>query len=143
MLYKILCNSCLPYSHLYYIPSFVHHKKNTCILFYSILSRQLDEADSCSPRSLMTITGLQKSENDETNEEDGLNVISAIVKEAGIDENNFRKHVGKIHPIGGAKNGNQARIIKFTTHSYEEKVFLQHKRNKKNYNGKKKKNPKT
>ena len=47
-----------------------------------------------------------------------------------------------MHPIGIAKNGNQARSIKFTTHSYKEKVFLQHKQNKKNDNRKNKKNPK-
>ena len=39
------------------------------------------------------------------------------------DENDFRKHVDKIHPIGGAKNGNQARIIKFTTHSLRRMFF--------------------
>ena len=71
-----------------------------------------------------------------------LNVILAVTKEAGVDENDFRKHVNKIHPIRDAKNGNQARIIKFTTHSFKEKVFLQHKRNKKIDNGKKRKNPK-
>ena len=71
-----------------------------------------------------------------------LNVISAVAKEAGIDENDLRKHVDKIHPIGGAKNGNQARIIKFTTHSFKEEVFLQHKRNKKIDSGKKKKQSK-
>ena len=71
-----------------------------------------------------------------------LNVISAVAKEAGVDENDFRKHVNKIHPIGGSKNGNQARIIKFTTHSFKEKVFLQHKRNKK-IDNKKEKKPKT
>ena len=87
----------------------------------------LDEADSYSQRSCMVITGLQKPENDETNEEDGLSVILAVAKEVGIDENDFRKHVDKIHPIGRAKNGNQARIIKSTTHSYKEKVFMQHK----------------
>ena len=58
-----------------------------------------------------------------------------------VDKNDFRKHVDKIHPIGGAKNRNQARIIKFNTHSFKEKVFLQHKRNKKIDNGKRK-NPK-
>ena len=42
--------------------------------------------------------GLQKSENGETNDDDVLNVISAR-----IDENDFRKHLNKIHPIGGAK----------------------------------------
>ena len=108
----------------------------------TLLSRQPDEVDSYSRRSCMIVTGLQKPENDEKNEDDALNVISAVAKEAGIDENDFRKHVDKIHPIGGAKNGNQARIIKFTTHSFKEKVFLQHKRNKKIGNKKKKKNPK-
>ena len=109
----------------------------------TLLSRQLDETDSYSLRSCMIVTGLQKPENDKTNKDDALNVISAVAKEAGVDENDFRKHVDKIHPIGGTKNRNQARIIKFTTHSFKEKVFLQHKRNKKIDNGKKKKNPKT
>ena len=107
-----------------------------------LLSRHLDEADSYSRRSCMIVTSLRKPENGETNEDDALNVISAVAKEAGIDENYFRNHVGKIHPIGGAKNGNQARIIKFTTHSFKEKIFLQHKQNKKIANGKKKKHPK-
>ena len=71
-----------------------------------------------------------------------LNVIPTVAKEAGTDENDFRKQVDKIHAIGGAKNGNQARIIKFTTHSFKEKVFLQYKHNKKIDNGKNKKNPK-
>ena len=83
--------------------------------------------------------GLQTPKNDETNKEDGLNVISAVTKEAGVDKNDFRKHVNKIHPISGAKNRNQVRIIKFTTYSYKEKVFLQHKQNNKFDNRKKKK----
>ena len=90
----------------------------------------------------LTVTGLRKPEDDETNEDDALNVISAFTKEAGVDQTDFMKHVDKIHPIGGAKNGNQARIIKLTTNSFKEKVFLQHKRNKKTDNGKKKNNPK-
>ena len=106
----------------------------------TLLSRQLDEAGSYSRRSCMIVTGLQKPKDDETNEDDALNVISAVAKEAGAVENDFRKHVNKIHPIGGAKNGNQVRIIKFTTYSFKEKVFLQHKGNKKIDNGKKKKN---
>ena len=93
----------------------------------TFLSRQLDEADSYSRRSCMIVTGLRKPEDDKTNEDDELNVILAVTKEAGVDENDFRKHVNKTHPIGGTKNGNQARIIKFTTHRFKEKVFLQHK----------------
>ena len=108
----------------------------------TLLSCQLDEADSYSRRSCMIVAGLRKPEDDKTNEDDALNVILAVAKETGVDENDFRKHVDKIHPIGGAKNGNQARIIKFTTHSFKEKVFLQHKRNKK-IDNKKEKKPKT
>ena len=102
----------------------------------TLLSRQLDETDSNSQRSCMIVTGLRNPKNDKRNKDDALNVISAVAKEAGIDENDFRKHVDKIHLIGGAKNGNQARIIKFTTHSFKEM------QNKKIDNGKKKKNPK-
>ena len=69
----------------------------------TLLSRQLNEADSYSQRACMIVTLLRKSINDETNKDDALNVISAVAKEAGIDENDFRKHVDKIHPIGGAK----------------------------------------
>ena len=105
----------------------------------TLLSRQLDKGDTYSERSCMIVTCLRKPENDEANKEDGLNVTSAVAREAGIDENDFRKHVDKIHPICGGKNGNQARIIKFNTHSYKEKVFLLHKRNKKIDNGKKRK----
>ena len=75
----------------------------------------------------MIVTGLRKPDDDETNKDDPLNIISSVTKEAGVDKNDLRKHVDKIHPIGGAKNRNQARIIKFTTHSFKEKVFLQHK----------------
>ena len=89
----------------------------------TLLSRQLDETDSYSRRSCIIVTGLRKSVNNETNEDDLLNVISAVGKDAGINENDFRKHVDKIHSIGGAKNGNQARIIKFTTHSLRRMFF--------------------
>ena len=79
--------------------------------------------------------GSPKNQGWWTNQDDALNVISAVSKGAGV-----HKNVDKIHPIGSAKNGNQARIIKLTTHSFNEKVFLQHKQNKKIDNGKKKKN---
>ena len=91
----------------------------------TLLLHQLDEADSYYRRSCMIITDNYGSES--PSEEGGLNVILAVVKEAGIDEKDFKKHVDKIHPIGCAKNRNQARIIKFTSHSYKDKVFLQHK----------------
>ena len=58
------------------------------------------------------------------------------------DEEEFTMHVGKVHPVSGTKNGKQSRIIKFTTHSFKEKVFLKHKQIKKNDTEKRKQNPK-
>ena len=69
----------------------------------TLLSHQLDVADSYSHRSCMIIKGLRKFENSETKKQDRLNIISANGKEAGIDENDFRMHVDKIHLIGHAK----------------------------------------
>ena len=52
------------------------------------------------------------------------------------------KHVGKVYPAGNTKNNKQSKTIKFTTHSFKEKVFLKHKQNKKNDTEKRKQNPK-
>ena len=44
--------------------------------------------------------GFRKLGNDKTIKEDGLNVRSRVTKEAGIYQNDFRKHL-----TGGAKKG--------------------------------------
>ena len=108
----------------------------------TILSQQLDEADQYSRRSCMVVMGLRKPEKDETNNEDSKRVISAIAGEARLDEREFMRHMDKVNPAGGMKNGKQSRIIKFTTHSFKEKVFLKYKQNKKNKIEKRKQNPK-
>ena len=90
----------------------------------------------------MIVSGLRKPGKDETNDEDSKRVILAIASEAGLDEEEFTMHVDKVHPVGGTKNGKQSRIIKFTTHSFKEKVFLKHKQIKKNDTEKRKQNPK-
>ena len=56
-------------------------------------------------RSYMIVMGLRNPENDEINEKNKLNVISAVGKDPGIDKKDFRKHIDKINAIGGAKNG--------------------------------------
>ena len=111
-------------------------------LFHFISSQQLEEADQYSRRSCMIVSGLRKPGKDETNDEDSKRVILAIASEAGLDEEEFTMHVDKVHPVGGTKNGKQSRIIKFTTHSFKEKVFLKHKQIKKNDTEKRKQNPK-
>ena len=90
----------------------------------TVLSQQLDEADQYSQRSCTIVTGLRKPGKDETNDEDSKRIISAIASEAGLNEEEFTKHVDKVHPVGGTKNGKQSRIIKFTTRSFREKVFF-------------------
>ena len=90
----------------------------------------------------MIVAGLQKPGKDETNDEDSKSVISAIASEAGLDKEEFTMHMDKVHFVGGTKNGKQSRIIKFTTHSFKEKVFLKHKQIKKNDTEKRKQNPK-
>ena len=76
------------------------------------------------------------------NNEDSKRVISAIAREAGLDQGEFTKHMGKVHPEDNTKNDKQSRIIKFTTHSFKEKLFIKHKQNKKNDIEKRKQNPK-
>ena len=98
----------------------------------TILSQQLDEADQYSQRSCMIVTGLRKPGKDKTKNEDNKKVISVIASEVGLEEGEFMKHVDKVDPVGGTENGKQSRIIKFTNHSFKEKVFLKHKQNKKN-----------
>ena len=80
----------------------------------------------------MIVTGLQKPRKDEKNDQDSKRGISAITSKARLDEGEFMKHVDKVHPVGDTKNGKQPRIIKFTTHSFWENIFLEHKQYKKN-----------
>ena len=88
----------------------------------------------------MIVTGLRKPEKDETNDEDSKRVISSISSEARLDKGEFMRHVDKVHAVGGTKNGKQSKMIKFTTHSFKEKVFLKLKQNKKNEIEKRKQN---
>ena len=76
----------------------------------TLLSHQLDVADSYSQRSCMIIKGLRKPENSETKKQERLNIILADGKEAGIDKNDFRKHVEKTHLIGGAKTETKQKL---------------------------------
>ena len=66
--------------------------------------------------------------------------MSAITSEVGLGEGKFMKHVDKVHPVSGTKNGKLPRVIKFPTQSFKKKVFLKHKQNKKNENEKRKEN---
>ena len=49
----------------------------------TVLSRQLDEADTYFRRFCMIVMGLQKAKNDETNKEDPLNKYQPSRKRQG------------------------------------------------------------
>ena len=89
----------------------------------TILSQQLDETNQYSRRSC---NRFWKPGKDDTTDEDSKRVISTIASEAGLDKGEFLRHVDKAHPERGTKNGKQSKIIKFTTHSFKEMVFLKH-----------------
>lgn len=62
-------------------------------------------------------------ESQSTNKEDNKNVIAQV--------DHIKKDVHKIHSVGAPKYGKQARIVKFTTHNFKERIFLQHRQCKK------------
>ena len=51
----------------------------------------------------MIVAGLRKPGKDETNNKDSKSVISAIVSEARLDEEEFTMHMDKDHLVGGTK----------------------------------------
>ena len=48
-----------------------------------------------------------------------------------IDEDVIRQNIDKIHPIGQPGDGKQHRIVKFTSDSFKERVFMKDKQRKK------------
>ena len=58
-------------------------------------------------------------------------VFSRLKEETGIDEDVIQQNTDKIHPIGQPEDGKQCRIMKFTSDSLEERVFMKHKKQKK------------
>ena len=60
-------------------------------------------------------------------------------EETGIDEDVIQQNIDKIHPIGQSEDGKQRRIVKFTSDSFKERVFMKRKQRKKAYIEKQKK----
>ena len=60
-------------------------------------------------------------------------VVSRLKEETGIDEGVIQQNIDKIHPIGQPEDDKQRRIVKFTSDSLKERVFMKHKQRKKAY----------
>ena len=53
-------------------------------------------------------------------------VLSRLKEETGMDEDVIQQNINKIHPIGQFEDGKQHRIVKFTSDSFKERVFMKH-----------------
>ena len=60
-------------------------------------------------------------------------------EETGIDEDVIQQNIDKIHLIDQPEDGKQRRIVKFTSDSFKERVFMKHNQRKKAYIEKQKK----
>ena len=59
--------------------------------------------------------------------------LSRLKEETGIDEDVIQQKIDKIHPISQPEDGKQCRIVKSTSDSFKERVFMKHKQRKKAY----------
>ena len=51
-------------------------------------------------------------------------ILSGLKEKTGISEDVIQQNIDKIHPIGQPEDGKQRRIVKFTSDSFKERVFV-------------------
>ena len=100
------------------------------------LESMIDSQAQYSRRSCLVINGMAEPENESDDEK---LVLSRLKEETGIDEDVIQQNIDKIHLIGQPEDGKQRRIVKFTSDSFNERVFMKHKQRKKAYIEKQKK----
>ena len=66
-------------------------------------------------------------------------ILFRLKEDSRIDEDVIQQNIDKIHLIGQPEDGKQHRIVKFTSDSFKERVFMKHKQRKKAYTEKQKK----
>ena len=95
------------------------------------LKIMLDNQQQYSRRPCMIVTGMSPPGNEVSNTEDAENVLSVLSTESGLDKNIIEQNVDKIHPVGKIVNEKQQRIVKFTSDSFKERIYLAQKQKKK------------
>lgn len=98
-----------------------------------ILHRQMDDLEAYSCRSCLVIAGMQKNEDEKQN--DLKNETVKLSEEtAKIPGNQILKNIDKLHRVGKYNHNDktQSVIVKFTSHSFKEKVFSKRSNLKKN-----------
>ena len=92
------------------------------------LESMIDSQVQYSCRPCLVINGMAEPRNESDDEK---LVVSRLKEETGIDEDVIQQNIDKIHPIGQPEDGKQRRIVKFTSDSFKERVFMKHKQRKK------------
>ena len=100
------------------------------------LESMIDLQAQYSRRSCLVTNGMAEPGNESDDEK---LVLSRLKEETGIDEDVIQQNIDKIHPTGQPEDGKQHRIVKFTSNSFKERVFMKHKHEKKAYIEKQKK----
>ena len=100
------------------------------------LESMIDSLGQYSCRPCLVINGMAEPGNE--NDDEKL-VVSKSKEETGIDEDVIQQNINKIHSIGQPGDGKQHRIVKFTSDSFKERVFMKHKQRTKAYIEKQKK----
>lgn len=95
----------------------------------SILEDQVDSLQQYQRRSCMIIDGIPPVKNG--TKEDMLQIKSKIKKivttKLDVSSASFEDNFDKCHRLGPVKNGKQSTIIRFRTHSFREKLYLDRK----------------
>ena len=92
------------------------------------LESMIDSQVQYSHRPCLVINRMAEPGNESDDEK---LIVSRLKEETGIDEDIIQQNINKIHPIGQPEDGKQCRIVKFTSNSFKEKVFMKHKNEKK------------
>ena len=92
---------------------------------------KIEDGKQYSHRSCVIVTGCKVPRSQTTKEEGNRNVIAQVAQEVGMDKDHIKKDADKIHPVGGPEDGKQARIVKFTTGNFKERIFIRHRQSKK------------
>ena len=66
-------------------------------------------------------------------------ILYGFKEETRLNEDIIQQNIDKIHPIGQPEDGKQRRIMKFTSDSFKERVFMKKMPTKNAYIGKQKK----
>ena len=88
------------------------------------LESMIDSKAEYSRRTYLEINGITEPGNESADEK---LVASRLKKETRIDEDVFQQNIDKIYSISEPKDEKQRRIVKFTSDSFEKRVFMKHK----------------